>query len=101
MTFNEFVNESSSDFSIANLVREVLLRNKLKIMAASDISDEVFKRVVDKMTQNRPESLDETEIVNDAIVNANLIKPEVEAEEKWNDTVSGTGSTVPQFNDIN
>ena len=96
LTFNQFVGESSG-FSTDSIVKDILLRNKQKIMNQADISEEIFLRVLDKMEENKPESLDETDIINDAIVYANVVRPEVEAESEWQNQVDGMASTIPQF----
>lgn len=96
MGFEQFVNESSSDFSITT-VRETLLRNKQKIMVEAGVSERVFDRVLDKMTSDRPESIDEIDLINDAIAHALTIQPSVEAEEAWEEQADGYAKDIPQF----
>ena len=97
MKFEQFINESSNSEAFNSIVREVLLRNKHRIIVDSDTSEDVFNKVLDKMSETRPESIDEDSLINDAIVYSISIKPEVEIKNEWEELDSNPDSKIPQF----
>lgn len=80
-TFSEFVGESSGDYFHGNSkVQDILLRNRDRIKDEANIDDMTFNKVMDELTENPPGSLDEDDVVADAITYAFLFRPEDEHE---------------------
>lgn len=96
LSLQQFIKESLSD-SYMSIVRNTLLNNKKRIMAEAEISDEVFDLVVDKMTTDRPESLVEDNLINDAIVFSKDIATSVEFQNLADEINNNPNSSIPQF----
>lgn len=96
LNLKQFINEFSND-SYMSIVRDVLLRNKQRIMVEADITDAVFNEILIKMTSIKPQSLQEDNLVNDAIVYSKEIANTIENEEKADELGTTLDSRIPQF----
>lgn len=59
-------------------VHQILIRNRDKIKDEANIDDFLFNQVVVQMIQDKPLSVDEDDIVDDAIKLSLMLKPEAE-----------------------
>lgn len=59
-------------------IHQILLRNREKIKDDANIDDYLFNKIVDDMSTGTPLSLDEDDIVDDAIKIAYMLKAEAE-----------------------
>jgi hypothetical protein len=97
LNFERFVNESSQDDTYVSIVRDTLLRNKEHIIHLTNAPEKLFDEVIEIMVSTRPESLDETNLINDAVAHIEKLKPSIEAEDEWKDSSTNKNTNIPQF----
>jgi hypothetical protein len=81
LTFAQFIVESENpekkDDTRRNAeVHSILLRNRDRIKDEANIDDYLYNRIVDDLSAKPPLSLKEEDVVTDAILMANQLKPE-------------------------
>lgn len=77
LTFEQFVFENSGDhFRNNSLVHEILLKNRDRIKDEANIDDYLFNKVLDQLSENPPLSIEEEDIVTDAITIAYMWRDE-------------------------
>lgn len=77
LTFEQFVFENSGDhFQRNSLVHEILLKNRDRIKDEANVDDYLFNKVLDELSENPPLSIEEEDIVADAITMAYMWRDE-------------------------